>query len=103
MAGGGSASTPAPPRPPTSAGARALAQLRQDPPTRAHVVRVPDRLPQALKAPVRMGERALLLRVRLRWEDHVGVLLERLAPEAGEGDHAAGALHRSEPLLALAQ
>ena len=58
-------------------------------PAGAHLAGVAERLAHALEAPVGVRDGALLLGVDLGGEDHVGVLVERLAAEAGEGDHAS--------------
>ncbi len=56
-------------------------------PSRAHLAGMGDRGAQALDAPVGVGDRALLLGVRLGGEDHVGVLGQALGQHRGVRHH----------------
>ena len=58
------------------------ASVGEDRPLGAHVAGMADRRAQALKAPVGVRQRALLLGVALGREDDVGVLAEALGEEA---------------------
>ena len=66
-------------------------------------LRPADRHPQALHAPVEVGDRALLLGIRLAGEDDVGVLAHGLGHHALDRDHGLGGAERLLPQRAVGE